>query len=78
MRDWGLPLPKVVGTIARYKMEHAQLLPGVEQQVCFVLTQIRCVWIKKEICWESRLIMKMPYKKLDRVVVGHGPVRLFA
>lgn len=36
--DWALPLPQVVETIARYKMEHAIVPPGTEGEVCFVLT----------------------------------------
>jgi septum formation protein len=37
--DWGLPLPKLVTSIARYKMEHAKLPePTEENQIIFVLT----------------------------------------
>lgn len=36
--DWGLPLEQVVGSIARYKMEHALVPEGTEGDVCFVLT----------------------------------------
>jgi septum formation protein len=36
--DWGLPLDKLVASIACYKMEHAQLPDGKEGDVIFVLT----------------------------------------
>jgi septum formation protein len=36
--DWGLPLEKLVQSIARYKMKHALLPVGTEGDVCFVLT----------------------------------------
>lgn len=37
--DWGLPLPKLVSTIALYKMQHVVLPNGTyEGQVCYVLT----------------------------------------
>lgn len=36
--DWALPLERVVGSIARYKMEHAVVPVGAEGDVCFVLT----------------------------------------
>lgn len=37
--DWSLPLPKLVGTIARFKMEHVHLPAGsTDQDYCFVLT----------------------------------------
>lgn len=39
MCDWGLPLPKVVEHIARYKMEHVILTDGKQGgENCFVLT----------------------------------------
>ena len=36
--DWGLPLEKLVLTIALYKMDHAILPPGTEDQIIFVIT----------------------------------------
>jgi len=36
--NWALPLPQIVEQIARFKMEHLQLLAGQEGQICFVLT----------------------------------------
>lgn len=36
--DWNQPLSDVVSSIARYKMEHATLPEGKEDQIMFVLT----------------------------------------
>ena len=36
--DWTLPLDKLVASIARHKMEHAQLPAGKEGEIIFVLT----------------------------------------
>lgn len=36
--DWNLPLPDVVTTIARYKMEHCLMPGGTDGERCFVLT----------------------------------------
>ena len=36
--DWGLPLERLVQSIASYKMEHAILPAGKENDICFVLT----------------------------------------
>lgn len=36
--DWALPLPQVVASIARYKMDHVVLPAGSEGEICFVLT----------------------------------------
>lgn len=36
--DWGLPLPKLVETIALHKMEHVVLPEGREGEICYVVT----------------------------------------
>lgn len=36
--DWGLPLERLVQSIASYKMEHALVSAGKENDICFVLT----------------------------------------